>query len=669
EPYVRNRENPYFTGVRRGDKATLVARASSFRVQGSLNGPNSVSSSSINDDKASLVARAPSFRVQGSLNGPNSGFSSSISDDKASLVARVPSFRVQGSLNDPNSVSSSSISDDDSEEKPFVLDVSENIPESIKNHSTSNITLLETDGRCSTKLMMSPSFSLQSIPSSSDTELVEANGSAKELTVVSDTNKVRFNELGRLKQTFERTFSVNKRKSDVSSISLPQSAASFYSGDSLSQVEVVESCESVNKLNQYLKARKEDNKAGIPGKFIHAVIGQEVTDCNLLSCIMLLKYNCLKIFAVNERVEIARGDVARQMSSLRILADVGSVASTIMYAFYLSKTVKNNQLCTLPVINMKRAELNSHYELKWLFESCLIDQSSLIFIDEIDLSYYHSFGSLKLVLLNGNKIPSHQEALKEALIEIFNCKKDDSVYPWVETVTSGQDFSCCTLVTELFSITSPEILVGQGFSRLLLAAILSDTGNLKHPQCTSKDKFMATLLINGAGRFGSNGLYQILRYKMYDISELKVGDILRKDFKKWTRVGKPESTGSRLTVSHIGLSSIGVSVGQLLTHADSAAQDVVGFQKSEKLRLLMVVSGYYDSQKNFKREILVSAESVELMRNLLHFFNSNASQLPLKVLHQPGLSDQLRAFEIDNKITSRKTIERLLEEFGGTGKR
>jgi hypothetical protein len=42
-----------------------------------------------------------------------------------------------------------------------------------------------------------------------------------------------------------------------------------------------------------------------------------------------------------------------------------------------------------------------------------------------------------------------------------------------------------------------------------LAGILMDTGNLTSPHCTTKDKYMATLLLNGAGRFGSNGFYQI----------------------------------------------------------------------------------------------------------------------------------------------------------------
>lgn len=36
-----------------------------------------------------------------------------------------------------------------------------------------------------------------------------------------------------------------------------------------------------------------------------------------------------------------------------------------------------------------------------------------------------------------------------------------------------------------------------------------DTGNLSSLHCTPKDNYMATLLINGAGRFGFNGLYQI----------------------------------------------------------------------------------------------------------------------------------------------------------------
>ncbi|KAL0398190.1 UNVERIFIED_CONTAM: hypothetical protein Sradi_2162300 [Sesamum radiatum] len=68
--------------------------------------------------------------------------------------------------------------------------------------------------------------------------------------------------------------------------------------------------------------------------------------------------------------------------------------------------------------------------------------------------------------------------------------------------------------------------------------------------------------------------------------------------------------------------------------------------------------------KQILREILVSAGCAEAMKSLLVFLNSNAAQLPLKALHQPGVEadEMMRVLEID-KVTSRRTIERLLEEF------
>ncbi|XP_074347536.1 uncharacterized protein LOC141686397 [Apium graveolens] len=192
----------------------------------------------------------------------------------------------------------------------------------------------------------------------------------------------------------ERSFSMNFESTQLSKIPLPPSAASFYIGHS-PQVEVVESCKGIQLLNIYLKACKDDVNAGVPGKFLHAVLGQDASD-------------------------------------------VGSVVSTIMYSFYLHSSLKSDLFCTVPVINMKRSDLNSHAELKWLLDTCNVDHSLLIFIDEIDLSYYDLFGSLKLVFLNGDNLPEKQEALKGALVEIFNCTKGDSAYRWVDNVTVGE---------------------------------------------------------------------------------------------------------------------------------------------------------------------------------------------------------------------------------------
>lgn len=74
----------------------------------------------------------------------------------------------------------------------------------------------------------------------------------------------------------EKSFSVKKRKDDFSGISLPQSAASFYNGWS-PLMEVSESCESIEKLNIYLKSKRDDVNAGVPGRFLHVVIGKDIS--------------------------------------------------------------------------------------------------------------------------------------------------------------------------------------------------------------------------------------------------------------------------------------------------------------------------------------------------------------------------------------------------------
>lgn len=59
-------------------------------------------------------------------------------------------------------------------------------------------------------------------------------------------------------------------------------------------MEIVESCESIYRLNNYLRSRKDDVKAGVPGKFLHAVIGQDISgkpSCQLLYPLVMASYD------------------------------------------------------------------------------------------------------------------------------------------------------------------------------------------------------------------------------------------------------------------------------------------------------------------------------------------------------------------------------------------
>ncbi|XP_071922239.1 uncharacterized protein [Coffea arabica] len=515
ETYIRARDNPFFDGMRRGE-AEIMDKGSNFNLNEKIAGESIMRTAS---DVSSRRSRKITSEV---LENPSSPLKTSPSD----IILEHYGRSASSTWSRISEATSSPLSEHQSALKFGVEDVNE----SQKEHP----------------------------PKSSQ---------ANEVTQT----------LALTKPMIEQSYSVNKDRTNLSKVPLPPSAALFYNGYS-PQMEVVESCQSIYKLNMYLRARKDDVNAGVPGRFLHAVIGPDI-------------------------------------------CDVGSVASTIMYAFYLNESLQNKLFCTVPIINMTRADMESRAELKWLLDACHVDQSSLVFLDE-----------------------------------------HDDGYSWVKNATFGEEASCSTLIAEKFLLTTPEILAGQRFSRLLLAGILMDTGNLRSPLSTSKDNYMATLLINGAGRYGCNGLYQILRYKMYDVPELSIGEILQKDIKKWTKIGKLISGNSRLTVLNIGMSSIGISIAQLLSLDSTSNLEISHFQRLEKLSLLLIVSGYHDAEKNFKREILVSAESVELLKNLIQFMKSSAPDLPLKILHHPDLREEMKAFEVD-RVTSRKTIERLLEEY------
>lgn len=75
---------------------------------------------------------------------------------------------------------------------------------------------------------------------------------------------------------FQRSHTLNKRETYLSEIPLAPSTALFYNGNS-PHVKVFEPCQSVHKLNMYLRSTKHDVNAGVPGRFLHAVIGPDIS--------------------------------------------------------------------------------------------------------------------------------------------------------------------------------------------------------------------------------------------------------------------------------------------------------------------------------------------------------------------------------------------------------
>lgn len=142
--------------------------------------------------------------------------------------------------------------------------------DSTSDDTTVSESLLEPLGKSSVEtLSQFAKRNSFSFPTSEPDLTSDVNDLGKESSVWGMSPEIK-------KPTSGKSYSIQKRESALSKIPLPQSAASFYNGFS-PQMEILESCEGIDWLNQYLKARKDDVSSGVPGKFLHVVLGHNVS--------------------------------------------------------------------------------------------------------------------------------------------------------------------------------------------------------------------------------------------------------------------------------------------------------------------------------------------------------------------------------------------------------
>lgn len=159
----------------------------------------------------------------------------------------------------------------------FVLDASKHVADFPAEDSFSDVLgpfALPSSGLKS-KAGRSTSFSFQSVQSESSVGLDDQN-SSPDSNFSSNEERESFHVLDFSQRSFaeRKSYTVNTGKSSLLRIPLPQSAASFYSGVS-PLMEIVEFCQGIKTLNLYLKERRDDVSAGVPGRFLHVVIGQD----------------------------------------------------------------------------------------------------------------------------------------------------------------------------------------------------------------------------------------------------------------------------------------------------------------------------------------------------------------------------------------------------------
>jgi len=244
-------------------------------------------------------------------------------------------------------------------------------------------------------------------------------------------------------------------------------------------------------------------------------------------------------------------------------ADLDSVVSAVVYAFYLSRLPQVfGELYYVPIISVPQDDVFLRTDIVALLVKLKIPVEDFIYLSDVNLN---SLPISNVTLVDFNNKANHIKELEEQVCQIIDHHEEsedfNNIKKNIKTVGS-----CATLIAEEIHYSQQSILPIHPISYLLLSAILIDTYNLDlhSGRTTELDIFMGELLTQHS-KEDPDQLFDYLQKAKMDISSMTTYNILRKDYKP-----VPSSASVKL-----GISSATISASLLLSRDDlvMAAKD------------------------------------------------------------------------------------------------
>ncbi|MCL2792737.1 MAG: DHH family phosphoesterase [Spirochaetaceae bacterium] len=341
-------------------------------------------------------------------------------------------------------------------------------------------------------------------------------------------------------------------------------------------------------------------------------------------------------------------------------ADIDSIASSIVYAFFRESINQKKEEIFLPVINIPEDDLRLRNEAIYLFSQTGIDPKNLIFIDQINLKELTEKRKLKLILVDHNKISYKQEFLSACIEEVIDHHVDENSYKNI-TKTIEKTGSTATLVGEKI-IKEERFLLDKESAILLSSAILIDTSNLSHKsgKTTEKDEKILCHLLS---KYKIDGLelFKNLSREKRNISNLSSRDILRKDYKEWI-MGRKKT----------GFASVGLSLLSWLKKDPELFEEINKYYTENALDILFIMIAYTDTQ--FKRELILFSNDSSLLDNIYFYLQKSGGKLfPVPFSNWKTFFNRMTMEEADKKkirfyflgetLWSRKKLQPILKAF------
>ena len=329
-------------------------------------------------------------------------------------------------------------------------------------------------------------------------------------------------------------------------------------------------------------------------------------------------------------------------------ADLDSMASAVLYAYYRNETRRSENELYVPVISIPREDFKLRTEAVYLFTEAGLGQELLIFAEDIDLKALYTTGRLALTLVDHNKPTGAYTEYQDAVRGVLDHHADEKMFTDAGVRVIEPVGSAATLVAEQILAEKPELLE-DGAITLLLGTVLLDTVNLDPgaERVTPKDEEVAKKLLERSN-LKQQELFDAVQREKFNVSALSSADLLRKDYKEW-----------KLGGYQVGISSVLLSISDWLAKDAALSQSLARYAESHKLDLLLAMNAY--TAPEFTRELVVYCPDEALRKQVLEFLKE--SNLGLSSIESNQVDDATALFAQGNLGMSRKKLQPVLAEF------
>ncbi|XP_055338815.1 uncharacterized protein LOC129588557 isoform X2 [Paramacrobiotus metropolitanus] len=352
-----------------------------------------------------------------------------------------------------------------------------------------------------------------------------------------------------------------------------------------------------------------------------------------------------------KRMELPEQSQAIHIVTGNEACDLDSAVSALVYAFHLWKTDSANNDAVLPLLNVPRKDYVLKTEVAYALTKQGIEQSNLIFADDLDPVRLHQERRLQVTLVDHHLPVGKFSGLTDAVKEVIDHRPveqgDKTAYLKDISSTTETVGSCCTLIAEKILAASDAKSLTPVTAYLLYETIILDTVNFSKDaqKATQKDEHIADELQKRLPTAAvRDQIFSELVDAKSDISCLNTEQLLRKDLKV-------------LDIQEIKIAVS--SIPKLVRHclkADDAQAEIETFCRKYDYTGLIVL-GVSIKDTSVQRDMLCFAPDMSYVDLLLDDLNNAEVKLGLERDPTFGIPDgRYQYFKQGNVKASRKQI-------------